>query len=83
MLLRVLACCSSLLLGVPGLSQRGFAQESAAQPVPSAAQPAAAPSPAGRKRPPQTDRAAAGKHRGTSEESRSERGNRSGHCHRR
>jgi Ca-activated chloride channel homolog len=54
MLLRVLACCSSLLLGVPGLSQRGFAQESAAQPVPSAAQPAAAPSPAGAQ-PPQTD----------------------------
>ena len=37
MLLRVLVCWASLLLGVPGLSQLAFAQQSAAQPVPPAA----------------------------------------------
>jgi Ca-activated chloride channel homolog len=64
MLLRVLVCGASLLLGVLGLSQRGFAQQSVSQPVapasPSsatqsgAAQPAAAPSAAGPQQP-QTD----------------------------
>ena len=38
MLLRVLVCWASLLLGVQGLSQRGFAQQSASQPAPPATQ---------------------------------------------
>ena len=42
MLFRVLICGASLLLGVLGLTQAGFAQQSAPQPVPPAAQPASA-----------------------------------------
>jgi Ca-activated chloride channel family protein len=41
MLLRVLICWASVLLGVQGLSQQGLAQQSASQPAPPAAPPAA------------------------------------------
>ncbi len=48
MSLRVLICWASVLLGVGALSQRGFAQQSAAQPVsPPAAESAGAAQPAG------------------------------------
>jgi VWFA-related protein len=43
MSLRVLICWASLLIGVQGLAQRAFAQQSAAQPVPSGAPAAAEP----------------------------------------